>query len=233
MDYISILGNIIKNWGILAGFHFVVLSVVLYILFHRTERGKTIFSHIKEVLFGNKPKNDLANHIMFVNLRKYINYDIQHFTLNEKLREAIFKDFLMIKFTIVKLQFEQFLSRGDLDAMSDKLYQEKMQECISDIVKSYEYKAKEMGIPDVAIARFNEWYDDKVQAMYAFIITVCEDTDIYNDNYTKTRVIFDFINHINNFTILGIKKVLLSFNGELNKQSYKGIVYDGGPKNVQ
>ena len=31
------------------------------------------------------------------------------------------------------------------------------------------------------------------------------------------------MNHINNFTILGIRKVLLGFNGELSKLTYKGV----------
>ena len=158
--------------------------------------------------------------------------DIQHFELGEKLREAIFRDFLLIKFTIIKKQFEAFLERGDLEAMSDQLFVERMQECISEIIKGYEYKAKEMGIPEIAVKRYTEWHDDKIQAIYAYITSVCEDKDVYKDNHTKTRVIFDFMNHINNFTILGVKKVLLSFNGELNKQTYKGITYNSGGPNV-
>jgi len=224
MDVIEILGEITKKWGIIAGFHFLLFSAIIYSLIHKTSNGKTVWSYIKKILFHKtRTQYDLSNHIMFINLRKYINYDIKHFTLGEKLREAIFRDFLLIKFTIVEDEFKKIIEDNNLELMSNEVYSKRMQDCIANIVRMYEIRAKENGIPDIAINRFNEWYDDKVQAIYAFIISVCEDTDIYNNNNIKTKVIFDFMNHINNFTILGIRKVLLGFNGELSKLTYKGV----------
>ena len=220
MDYVQILGEIIKRWGLIAGFHFLLFSAIIYILIHKTNNGKTIWN---KLFHKTKIKYNLSNHVMFINLRKYINYDIKHFTLGEKLREAIFRDFLLIKFTIVEDEFKKIIEDDNLELMSNEVFSKKMQDCIANIVRMYEIKAKESGIPDIAINRFNEWYDDKVQAIYAFIISVCEDTDIYNNNNIKTKVIFDFMNHINNFTILGIRKVLLGFNGELSKLTYKGV----------
>jgi len=223
MDVIEILGEITKKWGLVAGFHFLLFSTIIYILIHKTINGKTLWN---KLFNKTKTKYNLSNHVMFVNLRKYINYDIKHFTLGERLREAIFRDFLLIKFTIVEDEFKKVIEDNTLELMSNEVYSKRMLDCIVNIVKLYEIKAKEAGIPDIAITRFTEWYDDKVQAIYAFIINVCEDTDIYNDNNIKTKVIFDFMNHINNFTILGIRKVLLDFNGELSKLTYKGITYN-------
>lgn len=223
MDIVKMLGNIIQKWGLIAGFHFVLFSGIIMYILKRTEKGKTLAYRIKEI-FGKKPQlYDLHEHIMFTNLRKYIDYDIQHFRLSNKLREAIFKDFLLIQFITIKKHFQAFLNRGDVNLMSDELFRTRMQDCITEIVKSYEGKARSEGIPEVVIIKYNEWYESKIQAMHEFIITVCDDQDIYEDNYYKTKVIFEFITNINNLTIFEAKRTLIHLNGELNKVVYKGI----------
>lgn len=226
MDIIKMLGSIIQKWGIIAGFHFVLFSVIILYLVKKTEKGKTLWYRVKEI-FGKKPEsNDLQDHVMFTNLRKYIDYDIQHFRLSNKLREAIFKDFLLFQFTVIKKHFQSFLKRGDVNLMSDELFRTKMEDCITEIVRSYEAKARSEGIPEIVITKYNEWYESKIQAMYEFIVVVCDDKDIYEDNYSKTRVIFEFITNINNLTIFEAKRTLIHLNGELNKVVYKGISHD-------
>ena len=146
MDIIKMLGSIIQKWGIIAGFHFVLFSGILLYLVKKTEKGKTLWYRIKEI-FGKKSEpNDLQDHIMFTNLRKYIDYDIQHFRLSNRLREAIFKDFLLFQFTVIKKHFQSFLRRGDVNLMSDELFRTRMEDCITEIVKSYEERILEKGV---------------------------------------------------------------------------------------
>lgn len=226
MDIVKILGGIVQKWGVIAGLHFVFFSAIILYIIRKTEKGKTLLYRIKEI-FGKKQQlNDLLDHVMFTNLRKYIGYDIQHFRLSNKLREAIFKDFLLFQFIVIQKHFEVFLNRGDINLMSNELFRARMEDCITEIVNSYESKARSEGIPEIVIIKYNEWYESKVLAIREFIVTVCTDKDIYEDNYSKTKVIFEFITNINNLTIFEAKKTLIHLNGELNSIRYKGISHD-------
>lgn len=228
MEIVQLLLQIVKKYGIVAGIHTVILASILFIIIKRTVKGKNIWEFIRDS-FEKKGPRGLSNHPMFVNLRRYINYDIQHLVINDRIREAIFKDFLLIKFSVIQKHFETFLSRGDLDLMSDDLYYQRMTDSVAEIIKSYENKVRDEGIPAIVVVKFSKWHEDIVFALYDYIKTVCDDRDIYTDNYAKTTVIFDFVNHINNLTLLSAKKTLIDLNGEISKLTYKGIRGDDAP----
>lgn len=225
MDFLKIVFEFAKNHGI--GSTILILGLVLACLLLTVGlKNNKIRGFIKK-LIRSIPKIeqcDLFNHQLFIQLRRYINYDIQHFVLSEKLREGLFKDFLLFKFTIMQKAFLAFLERGNLEDLSISSYHSKITECYEDIIRSCDTKALESGIPLVVIDKFHEWHLDKIEATYQWINLVCEES-VYRTNVERTKIIFDFIVHINNQTILDAKRTLVSLNGSLNNVTYKGISY--------
>lgn len=179
-----------------------------------------------------KPKNgmkitqeDLVDHHMFYSLKTYLSYEIQQLYIPERLRNALFKDFLIFKLTSIRHAFENFLKKGDLEKLSPGAYHTRMLECINEILRRYESKALEEKVPQVVIDRFNQWHSDRVKQMYEVINDVCDD-DAYANNTIRTKIIFDFVVVVINWTISDAKKTLINLNGELNKIEYKGITVD-------
>lgn len=169
----------------------------------------------------NNSKN-LLGHKLFQNLRIYLNYEIQHLVIGEKLREALFRDFLIFHFTCIKNEYTHFLERGDLEKMDAQTYKLRMMECQENIVKFYEEKAIREGIPDVVIRKYNEWNEQRIKDCYEYISNIC-DEQIFQTNTAKTAVIFDFMIHILNLTVISAKDTVIRLNGELDKVVYKGI----------
>lgn len=167
----------------------------------------------------------LLEHHLFASLKTYLNYEIQHLNINERLRNAIFKDFLIHKFSSIRYEFEYFLKKGDLEKMSPGVYSTRILESVNNIVKKYEQKALQDEIPQIVIDRFNEWHSERIKQTFEVINDVCYD-DIYSTNTMKTKIIFDYILVIVNWTIADAKKTLINLNGELNKVTYKGITVD-------
>lgn len=167
-------------------------------------------------------QTSLANHKMFHNLRIYLNYEIQHLVIGEKLREALFRDFLIFHFTCIKNEYIHFLERGDLEKMNSDIFKARMIECQDNIVRKYEEKALQEGIPEVVIQKYNEWNEQRIRDCYDYIANVC-DEQVFQTNTAKTAVIFDFMIHILNLTVMSAKDTLIRLNGELDKVVYKGI----------
>jgi hypothetical protein len=170
-------------------------------------------------------QEDLLEHHMFNSLKTYLSYEIQNLYIAERLRSAIFKDFLIFNLTSIRHAFERFLKKGDLEKLTPGAYHTRMLECVNEIVRRYEAKALEENIPPIVIEKFNHWHSDRVKQMYEVINDVCGD-DVYPNNTIKTKIIFDYIVVIVNWTIADAKKTLISLNGELNKVTYKGISVD-------
>jgi hypothetical protein len=170
-------------------------------------------------------QKDLIDHHMFYSLKTYLSYEIQNLYIPERLRDAIFKDFLIFKLSSIRHSFENFLKKGDLEKLTPTAYHTRMLECINEIVRRYEAKALDQKIPQVVIDRFNYWNSDHIRQLYNVINDVCDD-DIYTNNTIKTKIIFDYVVVVINWTISDAKKTLIDLNGELNKITYKGISVD-------
>jgi hypothetical protein len=179
-----------------------------------------------------KPKHNikvtqanLAEHHMFYSLKTYLSYEIQQLYIPERLRNAIFKDLLIFKLTSIRHSFENFLKRGDLEKLTPGAFHTRMLECVNEILRRYEAKALEEKIPQIVIDRFNQWHSDRIKQMYETINDVCDD-ESFSNNSIRTKIIFDSIVVVINWTISDARKTLINLNGELNKVEYKGITVD-------
>lgn len=222
MDFELIILNIIQKYGIksLYTIFTIASSYMLFKLLYKWinnklgEKRKIPIMPIKQI--------DLFNHPLFQKLRTYLNYEINHLVIGEPLREAIFRDFLVIKFTCIRDGFLRFLEKGSLERMDSDTYQSRILECIDEIIKNYEEEAIKEGIPEIVLIKFNEWHKDRISAIYDFLRDI-HDAKIFTSNTARTYVVFDFIVHILNMTVLDAKRTLVNLNGELNKLEYKGV----------
>ena len=166
----------------------------------------------------------LSNHSFFRSIQKMINYEIQHLDIKERLRRAIFRDFLLIKFTVIQDKIRDFVAAGDMDKMSPELFHNKLHSLVTEIIQEYEAIAARQGIPDIVITKFNTWHKDKSEVVYGFVNDICEADDWYVSNSVKFYSFLNQMVSILDLTLIDARKTLVRLNGELDKVTYKGLV---------
>ena len=226
MEIFQIVSNLLKEHGIL--YTLVTLLVGFLMMMAISARDKItawIGSLFKRRRSQKITQDDLLGHELFSSLNKYVYIDVPHFDIGERLRNAIFKDYLLFVFVSTKKELENFISKGDLEQIPQHLFKSRVLDCVTNITRNYNQKAVEEGIPPVAIRKFEEWQQNRNDAIYGFVSDVCSE-DMFSTNIWKTKIILDFLVHINNMTIIDAKKSLTTLNGELSKASYKGATYE-------
>lgn len=230
MNLYELIAQIILKYGIKV-FYVILFSCAAYLAW--TKSYKYLFNKIfnRRKSQNNYKQKDLYNHHLFQKLRTYLSYEIQYLVIGERLREAVFRDLLIIMFTSIKNEFLHFLEKGNIERMDSSLYRTRILGCIDNIMKEYKEKARKNDIPEIVLIKFDEWYRDYTEAIYSFIKDIDNDRTFLS-NAAKTSVIFDFMVHVLNMTVVNARKTLVHLNGELDGTMYKGIVCQKMVKNV-
>jgi hypothetical protein len=185
--------------------------------------------HEQETLPGlsvNHPDHNwrqLLCHSFFRSVQKMINYEIQHIEIKERLRRAIFRDFLLIIFTVYHDKIRSFVISGNMDQMSSELFHNKLHSLVTEIINEYERLAIREKIPDIVISKYNKWHQDKTEIIYRFVDDVCEADDWYVSNSVKFYSFLNQMTSILDLTLIDARKTLVHLNGELDKIEYKNI----------
>lgn len=182
------------------------------------ERLKTPFQPVRDP-YG------ILNHVIFINLDEYINSRIFSLVINERLRSAIYIDFLGLKFGAIHKEFYEFFERGDINRISREEFKRKFLEVIVNTISVYEGRAMINGIPHVAITRFNAWHHKTVQHIMDEIKRLCA-SDPKRKNDEIAVDILDVIDKTLSITLEECQTALKSLNGQLDMVEYKGIVSD-------
>ena len=222
MEIFSLLAEIIHKNGLpfVLIVLFLALLVGLGLLAFRWADKK-----IENMKFGSQEytQQELFNHALFQSIRKNISYDIHNLVIGERLREAIFRDFLKYVFAAFRDEFTHFLERGDLNKMDRALYKTRLIDTINNITTNYQSRALQEGIPEIVVERFTEWHSGRIQMAYDYMNDFCDSENLFQSNVARTKIVFDFFTHLLNLTIVDARKTLISLIGQLNPVVYKGI----------
>lgn len=200
-----ILSSVLAFYGIKLGYQFVSKVIATYKFPHEVE--------IKA--------KDLINHRLFRELTCKISYDVKHLKIDEPLRQAIFRDFIGYKFEAIRDGYLKLIKK-DIDHMTNDELKNEITSTILDVINDYEGRARQGLIPEIVITKFNEWHQDRIEQLQSCINEICEDP-ILRSNAFKVKVFFDFNVWMIFLTMNDAAKTLIYLNGELSKQTYKGI----------
>jgi len=167
----------------------------------------------------------ILNHVIFINLDEYINSRIFSLVINERLRSAIYIDFLGLKFGAIHKELYEFFERGDINRISRDEFKRKFLEVIVNTISVYEGRAMINGIPHIAITRFNAWHHKTVEHIMSEIKRLCA-SDPKRTNAELSNDILDVIDKTLSITLEECQVALKSLNGQLDMVEYKGIVSD-------
>lgn len=194
------------------------------------------FSKSKKV--EDTPK--LIYHPLFTRMDTMIGYIEHGFTLENKGKEAAFKELLLAKFKIWRTHLYELAEEVDKciplceNPACNKLYNMNMEyfnKAYADYSKFHynsNYTADEIKAMEIVISKFNKWHESRVTSVIASIEDVCSSV-FYVDCKTRQSVIFDL--YIGAFaeTMNDASRTLNELNGDLNGLVIRGIAVGGVP----
>jgi len=168
---------------------------------------------------------DILKHDIFINLEDYINSRIFALVINERLRSAIYIDFLGIKFGAIHQELYEFFERGDVNRLPKEEFRYKFLELIVNIIVLYEGRARMTGIPHIAISRFNQWHRKTVDHITCEIKRLTSPLRVKLNSEIAMEIL-DVINESLEATLNECQVALKELNGQLDMVEYKGIISD-------
>lgn len=163
----------------------------------------------------------LNNHTFFCKMQHHINNTIPTLEIDEPLRQAIFRDFLLFKFSVLAKNIEKFIDDGNIDRIPSEVFFNKIHKIFDDSIVQSNQRALDKGIPAIVTNKFQEWHKAVVEQFRMFLADVCKST-WYTNNTQKTVAILDYLNVVSHFTLINAQKTLVGLNGELDEIEYQG-----------
>lgn len=171
----------------------------------------------------------LKSHPIFARADLNKNIVLTYFVLENKGKEAVFKDILVNHMDIYKKHtFILCDAIVDLDD-SNELYTisvDIMNKIITDLRTFYKnnnaYNPQDIQVLDIVIAKYNNWDYDRELEVITRIQEICGSA-FYPDIYTKGVTILDTFLFAMNDTVSAANKTLNSINGDLRGLKFKGV----------
>lgn len=186
-----------------------------------------LFLYVNDKIRG--PRNKLTtydglitHHEMFYKIRRYVDIAIPNMHMKGAVRTMMFRDMLTIKLNVIDSRLKDLLLSKTLT--SDNMLTQNLL-TLEAIVKEYQSKWKEIGIPEAVSMKFEEWHDGKTLLLYDSIRQICE-CKIIDTPVEEMYSILNIYLAVVNLTIVDAEKTLTTLNGTLSGLEYKGGIIE-------
>ena len=171
---------------------------------------------------GGRP--NIRQHPFFSAVAHAIRSRVQGLDIPEPFREKVFKDFLLIKFSVWLAETEALVTRVTGDpGMSQEAFHCKVLAYVDTLVERYEAQAKLQGIPDAVVVRFREWHGGNVDLTLDFLQRV-SDSRWYPTAEDRLHAVLSFMVSMLDHTLMDAEAMLSGLNGELDGIRYAGLI---------
>lgn len=172
-----------------------------------------------------KPINegDISNHDIFTYIDFWMYSKVPTFQFSTEYRTVVFRKYLTVYLRCYKKGLSDFVKEGKFKEMGQAELWKSLLDMINHIVWDYEGGAKEMGIPDVVIAKMKQKNNDTIQLTIDLIESITTSQFYQSENnLLKMYSILNIILSVLENTISNSESICNSINGQL-----KGLSMDG------
>ncbi|MFL8711092.1 hypothetical protein Q3304_10005 [Clostridioides sp. GD02377] len=174
----------------------------------------------------------LYSHPIFKKIELNKNIIKIHFTLENKGKEAVFREILINHMNIFKIHALKLCKKVDSGKIvdTDELYTESvytLNNIIADLKSFYKdsncYSQEEVNVLDKVMDKYNHWNSDRQQEIVARIQEICVSA-FYTDIYNKSITVFDTLLFVMNDIMFDANKTLNNLNGDLVGLKFRGVI---------
>jgi len=163
--------------------------------------------------------------ILVSKLDFWLNFKIQNINMRDVARREIFRDLVMIRFTIFREHIIK-LNQVNLDDMLPGEMYSLVVKCLHDSIEEAEQSALDHGIPKVVVEKFHKWTSKNIEFTLKAMEMVCY-SQVYGNNAGRMQAIYSLYTAMFEITIAEAERSLNELNGELDGVEYKGLVCCG------
>lgn len=173
----------------------------------------------------------LVDHHIFARIEMLKNHIEISFTLQNKGKEALFKDLLLNNLDVWKNNLKDLaVVLDDLDENTESMvFQNTILSRFEDAINSFnnyyklqDYTYDEILSLDLVMAKFNRWNYPRIKAFRDTLMIVCT-SQFYLDYHIKSAVIMDMYISLFVDTISDAESTIGEINGDLKGMVFKGI----------
>lgn len=186
---------------------------------------------LTNTLLKRGSKLDLYSHPLFLRVRLNKTNIKSYFVLENKGKEAVFKDILCQHMDIydkhAKILCDKYISKEIND--KDALYTESVKALdgiLTDLRAFYlydeRYSHQERMALDIVMSKYNHWNQERQNDMANRMLEICNSA-FYPSLNNKTVAILDSFMFAMNDTVSDANKTLNSINGDLKGLIFKGV----------
>lgn len=136
--------------------------------------------------------------------------------IENKYKRAVCKDFLKIKFQVALDILTELFSDDSLYELSHHAFQLRIENAIEKIIKTYNEKALNEGIPLVFIEKFSAWHQKTLEMGQTFVKEVCESKWIEGNHRTAYSLQNEFL-RVFTLTMVDAERTIEKINGAFVK----------------
>lgn len=221
MESVGIL-SLIATYGTPA----VVVIIILYILYLLLTNF--VSSGIKGWFTGEtkreeKNKNELKLHTFFNNAEYRIAVEIPALDLipDKPVKEKMYKDLIITEMKVIYDICREIIA-FDMNDWTPAMWQNEISKKVTEMISTFAKKAKDNGIPDIVIVKYNRWNMSSFEMLYEYIKILASSTT-YPDNMSRTNTLLIMMTLLLVTIVADAEKSLSELNGEVAGKEYKGM----------
>lgn len=176
---------------------------------------------------GNE--TDLRYHVLFTRGEYMLNVELMSLDVfpDKPVRRQLVIDLLKAYITTLTEGCKE-IALVDMKAWSSEQWVIEMTKNFNAMLQGAANRARNDGMPEIAISRFSMWANNSLETLFQLITTIGA-TTAYSNNVVKTNTLFLIVN-LMIATMLGeAERSIHSLNGDITGTIYKGnVVEDAG-----
>lgn len=183
---------------------------------------------IVEKIVEVKRKRSLSEHVFFIEMDKWVKYDLNKIKISSESKRIVVTKFLKIKFKTFTRLLKDYITNAEQILNTNSDYKcDDIIELFFRGIDEYNSLARETeirignrimkGVPEIFIRKFDEWHTPHIEIVVESIKNIINN-EIYIDEYIKLIAILEVFYIAFRLTILDAMQTLNDINGELDKE---------------
>jgi hypothetical protein len=219
----NIVANIIDNYGII-GIIILIFSTIVLTIFVKSISHITWLA-IPFYRFKEKELLRLDEHLFFEHVKVKLRYEIPYLELvkNKKVTQQVYRDIMYMTIEAFYYGCKHLIETPKIDALSKDEWASLVKLEISSILRSYEDKAENFGIPFVIIKKYSKWLQQYIDTLNEYVLQLSIFKS-FNNSVDRTNI-FLLVMDLLMVTMIGDLHTLAEDEDEF----LSGTLYRGTP----
>lgn len=211
--------KLISEYGLACFLLLVVISLVFRVLVKDYKGSLTRFA--SSLSSDQEPTTELRYHPFFSSAHYKIVAEIPTLELSpsKPVKQQMFRDLLTI-YTKTMIDICTEVVSQDMTEWSGEKWSNEVSKHMNRMVTDFHKNARDAGIPEAALNKFNKWHYPTLEMLYEYI-TMLGNSNLYSTNTVRTSTFLLTMNLLMVTTLGDAERSLKELNGEVGGKMYK------------